>query len=526
MSKLNPSHKTDKTDGSHLNWHGGISWDVADPFLRLRLAAASCFFGEPKYYSESNAEEKSSKKSRDLFWYDDRLSDEQFKELRAMLGAVSPNDWHSLSPRQAIERAIDEALAVDVEKTLQLAVELRNVDHIRSTPQVILVRAAVCKASKGTGLIRKYAPQICVRGDEPAAGLAYFFDEFGAEAPIPNSLKKAWRDKLQSLDEYALSKYRMENGVVKTVDVVNLVRPFSGSIDKLVKGELKQTETWQAITSSRDNSTAESIRENWREAAKVMPHMALLRNLRNLAQNGVDPSEVEEKLLAGVPGGKQLPFRYFSAFKALEGFPLWQDLTERCLEASFANAPRFKGRVMSICDTSGSAWGATTSDMGTMTIAEIGILSGIITGKLADEGWGGVFANGMKTFPIRKTSSVFDLCEYAKQIGHQVGCGTDNGAMLILNESLRKRERWDHLFVYSDMQMGGDYNVALPKLIRKYREEINPNVLIYFVQIGGYVDVPMPKFFDKTFVLSGWSTGVLSFAEKMSKTFLGDGETD
>ena len=37
-------------EGAHLNWMGSASYDVRSPLMRLRVAAASCFFGEPMYY--------------------------------------------------------------------------------------------------------------------------------------------------------------------------------------------------------------------------------------------------------------------------------------------------------------------------------------------------------------------------------------------------------------------------------------------------------------------------------------------
>jgi hypothetical protein len=74
---------------------------------------------------------------------------------------------------------------------------------------------------RGTGLVRKYAPDIIRRADEPSVCLAYQLDEYGRKR-IPNSLKKALRDQLASFNEYQLGKYRMDGRLVKTVDVVNL----------------------------------------------------------------------------------------------------------------------------------------------------------------------------------------------------------------------------------------------------------------------------------------------------------------
>jgi hypothetical protein len=48
MSTINQvRRKSPRADGAHLNWMGGRSWDINNPLTRLRVAASSCFFGEP-----------------------------------------------------------------------------------------------------------------------------------------------------------------------------------------------------------------------------------------------------------------------------------------------------------------------------------------------------------------------------------------------------------------------------------------------------------------------------------------------
>jgi TROVE domain len=292
----------------HLNYMAGVSYDISSPVTRLRLAASTCFFGEPMYYQPTDAKDK--RPARVV--HAASLSGEQREYLRKTLDAVDPQAWRSLTPAALLEKTIDEALEHDAEATLQEAVRLRNEEHIRVTPQVILVRAANHTSVKGTGIVRRYARSIIRRADEPAVGLAYQMFRYGK--PIPNALKKAWREALEHFDEYALSKYRMEERAAKTVDVVNLVHPKSKAVDKLSKGEAKTTgRTWEAILSSRGSN-----RTAWRKAMNVMGHMAMLRNLRNMLEAGIKAEEIVPRLIHNAESGKQLPFRYFSAYKAVE----------------------------------------------------------------------------------------------------------------------------------------------------------------------------------------------------------------
>lgn len=537
MSRLNAkkvSREATAREASHKNFMGGTSFDINNPFSRLRIIAASSFFGEPKYYSDQGTQEGLKLEGART---PSALTREMYKHLNEHLNAVSPWEWRSLSPKNLIEKCIDECLDKDAEETLKIAVQLRNEDFMRATPQVILVRAAVHKNTKGTGLIRKYAPQICKRGDEPANGLAYFLGEYG-RGKLPNSLKRAWKEILESFDDYTISKYKLENNEVKTIDVCSLVHAFSTPIDKLFKGEQKQKKTWNAMMSNADNSSKEKKQKNWAKAIDGMPHMALLRNLRNLAENSVDFSLFADKLTQGVKNGKQLPFRYLSAFNELNKYPKLQDLVEECLELSVQNIPHFSGRTMCLSDNSGSAHGATTSPLGKMSVAQIGNLMSVLTAKASDEGFVGVFGDKLDVHPIRSKSSIFDCVNKMNISGKHVGQATENGIWLFFDKAIREREHWDNIFVYSDMQAGhgGLYGVNptqykkyaingryidVAMLIQEYRKTVNPKVMVYLVQTAGYADSLVPEFYERTFIIGGWSTGILGFAQNMNQVFNG-----
>jgi hypothetical protein len=527
MGFLNRKKATTQQANAHLNWMGGPSYDINDPLVRLRLAASSCFFGEPMYY-QRDSKDKRPIRSRPTW----ALSDAEVTRLRELLNSVDPREWRGLSPAELLESAIDAALTANPEATLKEAVRLRQEDHIRTTPQVILVRAANHPAVRGTGLVRKYAPQIIARADESAVGLAYQRARYGK--PIPNALKKAWSDSLEKTSEYSLAKYRLESREVKLVDVVNLTHPKSEAVNKLVRDELRLTEqTWEAVLSAKGAS-----KESWEQALPLMGHMALLRNLRNLLEHKVEPQTFVTKLIDDADTGKQLPFRYHSAYRAVEKVapPTVLDAIEQCLMISLGNLPSFSGKVMSLCDNSGSARGATTSSMGTMQISTIANLTAILTAMQSNEGYVGIFGDKLDTFAVRKRSSVFDLLKDADKRGAGVGGATENGIWLFWDEAIRNRQHWDMVFVYSDMQAGhgglygknakeyrdfiwsgrGSNYIDVPKLVATYRKQVNPNVLVFLVQVAGYQDTIMPEFYDKTYILGGWSDGLLRFAAEMA----------
>lgn len=523
-NKLTSSTKEQKNHG-HLNHMNGVSYSINDPILKLRIVASSCFFGEPMYYHDES--KISSKKTPT------NKTSKQTSYLENTLGDILQiPDYQNFSPSKLIETVIDEALNYNPEATLIEAVRLRNEEHMRVTPQVIMVRAANSTNVRGTSLISKYGQEIMKRTDDAITQLAYQVKVFGK--PIPNSLKKAWKKFIESKDAYQLAKYKLENKEFKLFDIINLTHAYNEDIDKLMKGNLtNQEKTWESYISKNGSN-----KETWTQSVELMGHMALLRNLKNLSKNSVDEEKYLPKLLNTVVNGKQLPFRYYSAYKAIENEKVSSNLLdtiEECLEKSLTNLPTFKGKVMSLCDNSGSATGTMTSSLGSVKVSEIANLTAIITGKCAEDGYVGVFGDRLEVVPVRKKASIFDQLKTVNKIGDEIGGGTETGIWLFFDKAIKEKQHWDHIFVYSDMQAGhgglyGRYpaeyskhkwfnsdHIDVASLIKTYRETVNKNVNVYLIQMAGYQDTLAPEFYDKTFILGGWGEGLLKFADSMSK---------
>ena len=72
----------------HLNWMGGPSYWLDNPLTTLRVAASSCFFGEPMYYHRDASDTRPSRNRRSC-----QLTDAQRAYLRKTLQAIDPQDW-------------------------------------------------------------------------------------------------------------------------------------------------------------------------------------------------------------------------------------------------------------------------------------------------------------------------------------------------------------------------------------------------------------------------------------------------
>ncbi len=518
---MNLNSKKANNSSAHKNYMDGVSFELS-PLLRLYSMACSSFFGEPQYYNQKDCAPLAKRIKASY-----KLNAEDAKHLKYVLKVMDPKffEWRDLSTAEAMEKAIDEALDENPEWVLKFACYLRNVENIRTTPQVIIARAARHEMVRGTGLIMKYGPDVMKRIDETTVVLAYYIEKFGK--PIPNSLKKLLKLTLENADEYKLSKYRLENHVVKLKDVVRLCHPKSMAIDSLMQDTLRVTDkTWEGIISSKG-----STKDTWLEALNVMGHMALLRNLRNFEKVGIDYKDYTDKLQNGVKSGKQFPFRYYSAYMNVGGYKIKAAL-EKCIDISVDNLPQMKGRSLVLVDNSGSARGTTTSSMGKMRIATIGNLTGIFTCKASDEGILGVFGDALEMVPIAKNTPSLRMLEHIEKIGERIGHGTENGIWLAFDKVIKSNEWFDRIFIYSDQQAGhgGLYGfdgekyprfpnkgmyIDVPALIKEYRQRVNPNAHIYSVQTAGYADNVLPEYYDRTFILSGWSENIIKFAYAM-----------
>lgn len=380
--------------------------------------------------------------------------------------------FKKMKTSQVMEKVIDDALTADFEATLQWAVELRERYMMRLNPQVILVRA-----SKHPGR-----------------------QEYTRKHP----------------GEFARIAQKV---MFRGDDVIN------------------QVQYWLAQNGSKKGIPAilNEIR---------MPHMALLRNLRGIFSEVSDPEtrkKALEQLKRGVRKGKQFPFRYLSAWKAVEaeGRP-WarqvKNALEECMKIACDNLPAMEGRCAFLTDNSGSAWGACTSEWGTMQVAEIGNLSSVIGAMCAEEGVVFPFGSRLKSVRIRKNEGVLKQARQISAVGKTCGMSTENGIWLFFRDALMQKQHWDNIFVYSDMQAGHgglygirpeDYEalgacihgryIDVNMLVKLYREQVNPKVNVFCIQTAGYTNVLVPEYGYRTAILYGWTGRELIFADAMNR---------
>lgn len=511
------------------NYMGGDSYTI-NPLDTLKMVSASSIFAEPSYYRRSKSSRAAIYRVHSLVSRD----------------SVIDHSYEGKATDEVMEEVIDKALDYDFKETLNWAITLRNDYNMRLNPQIIMVRAALHPKRKeftenNPGEFDRINQEVMGRADEPMTQMAYYlYKNKGAKNKMPSLLKRSWAKNLGNLNRYKVAKYK--NHEIGMINAVRLCHASSKVID-----ELMTTGTVEVSDNSKTWENLRSEGKSWKEIFETIKigHMALLRNLRGIFTE-VDDLEfckkVMQQLKDGVKEGKQFPYRYWSAIKAIKGSgcnhqPVIIDALEECMDLALENVPKLKGKTMCLSDNSGSAWGGITSEYGTVTAAEIDNLSSVITAACSDEGYVGKFGDELKVFPISKREGILSQAnEVTKDRDCDVGGSTEGGIWKFFKQAIAKKEHWDNIFIYSDQQAGhgGLYGTSKDqaeyinkygygyycnvfKLVQEYRKKVNPKVNVFSIQTAGYTDAVIPEYAYRTNILYGWTGKEAVFADAMIK---------
>jgi hypothetical protein len=208
------------------------------------------------------------------------------------------------------------------------------------------------------------------------------------------------------------------------------------------------------------------------------------------------------------------------------------------MDIAVENMPKLPGKVACLSDNSGSAWGTCNSEYGTVTVATIANLSSIITARQADEGYVGVFGDRLSLQPVSKRNGILSQLEETSKRGISQGGGTENGIWLFWKEAIEKKQHYDTVFIYSDMQAGhgglygekrqeyADYihsgtrsHIDVLKLVNDYRKKVNPKLNVFTVQVAGYDNSVLPENLYRGAILAGWTGREPIFAKAIIDTW-------
>ena len=237
----------------------------------------------------------------------------------------------------------------------ELAIEARHNMHLRHVPLYLTALLAMRPDVKGGSLVKDTIADVCERADEMGEFLAIY--QKTAQMPTlkrySHQVRKGIAKAFVKFNGFTLSKYDRD-ATVKLKDVLFLshAKPQDQHHAEvwraLIDGSLASADTWE-VSLSGGADKRETFERLIREGK--LGYLALLRNLRNCEQAGVEFTLVRDAILARKGARRVLPFRYVAAARAA---PVFEPALDQALCATIAEMPKMDGRTVVMVDVSGS----------------------------------------------------------------------------------------------------------------------------------------------------------------------------
>ena len=327
------------------------------------------------------------------------------------------------------------------EDVAALAIEARERMHLRHVPLLLLRELARHPQIKERPqLLSKTMGRVLQRADEPAEFLALYWKD--DKQPLSKQVKRGLAWSLRRFSEYDLAKYN-RNAEVTLRDVLFLshAKPKDEAQaalwKKLAANELMTPDTWE-VQLSAGADKKETFERLIRE--KKLGYFALIRNLRNMEQAGVDVQLVREAILARKGGAdKVLPFRYIAAAGHAKQF---EPQLDAAMQAALMELPKLAGNTVVLVDNSGSM-SAQLSGRSEMTRADAAAGVAIVARGVCESVRVFAFSDRCVEAPPRTGMALRDAIRTATPMG-----GTQLGAAVVTVSKLPH----DRLIVITDEQ--------------------------------------------------------------------------
>ena len=376
-------------------------------------------------------------------------------------------------------------------------------------------------------------------------------------------MRRGLRDVFESgrFDEYQFAKYSGGDAKkdFRLKDILFLARPRARSEEqkelfrKIANSQLRAAETWNktqmdvARKAKEEGATAERKEEMKLEGwlgqieNRTIGHMALLRNLVNILKLKPTEEQVERvvaELTRVADRGKQFPFRYWSAYKALRGIqkdynylrmkpPVQLDRfienkvisgLNFALKKSVQSLPRFEGRTLVACDVSGSMI-EPISEKSDVWNFDVGLVLGVVLKKaLKDNAIFGIFGTSFEV--IGDVGSPLGTIEgMYRDMNKRVGTGTEGWK--VIDWLLTTGTRVDNVMVFTDCQVyGSKAGYSRGRLMEeKWKEyrKAHPSAKMYLFDLSGYGNVPIEIDRNNVVYVAGFSDKVFDAVRHMQE---------
>src|SRR5438067_1086462 len=397
--------------------------------------------------------------------------------------------WESQFYEDGVEiggRIAELVPKVAAEKVAALAIEAREQMKLRHAPLLLVREMARHKTHRAP--VSETLARVIQRADELAEFIAIYWKD--GRVPLSGQVKKALAAAFPKFDEYQLAKYD-RGGPIKLRDVLFLshAKPRDEAQaevwKKLIAGSLSTPDTWEVALSSGADK-----REAWERLLRErkLGGLALLRNLRNVREVGVDEALVVSAIRS-MNTARVLPFRFLAAARYV---PKWEEALEQAMLKCLASAEKLPGKTIVLVDVSGSMT-APLSRRSEMQRTDAAYGLAVLLREIAEKVAVFSFSNDLVEVPARRGFALRDAIDASQQHG-----ATYLGKAV---EKLSANEKYDRLIVITDEQAHD--TVPAPK-----GKGYVINVASYKNGVG----------YGKWTHIDGWSESVIEYIRALEQT--------
>jgi hypothetical protein len=431
---------------------------------------------------------------------------------------------------------------VSPEYCAKLAVYARRSMNLRSVPIVLSVELA--KKADAGAWVGKAIEQIVMRPDEITETLAYYQQTNKRTGTkrlnrLSKQIQKGLAKAFNRFDEYQFAKYN-QNTEVKLRDALFLVHPKAKDLaqqvvfDKITQNTLSTPYTWETELSAlgqlhfgSEKAKNKAFRAKWEELilSKKVGYMALLRNLRNMLECNIS-DECLDMVLSylseenAVRTAKQLPFRYWSAYRELSNITDGRvirvvDALEKAMLLSAQNIKGFENdtKVVLACDVSGSMQ-QRLSAKSSLMYYDIGLLLAMLLQSRCKNVVTGMFGDTWKVIQMPSKSILSNVAAFHKREG-EVGYSTN--AHLVIEDLLKREYQADKVMIFTDTQLWNSQNRdanSIKTAWQNYKRNF-PKAKLYLFDLAGYGQSPMRVESGDVYLLAGWSDKIFEVLDAL-----------
>ena len=491
-----------RTTGEHTFTHEGGLAHVRDAESELFLLAATNMAGEDTFYERA------------------RDRDARFVALVHHVTRTNPAFVAGLAPY------------------------LRTTLLMRSASVVMAAEYVAAGGASGRAVV----DGVLQRADEPAELLGYWLTTHGRNVPM--AVKRGVADAARRLyTERAALRYDGLSRQVRMADVVELAHPHPGDDrqsalfrwlldrrhhDDAVAGadrlpvlaaaealEVVPTEHRRTVLRERGPAALAQAGFSWERLsgwlpggmdaeawAAVIPSMgvmALLRNLRNFDEAGIDDVTVDEVIAKisdpdQVAKARLFPYQLWAAYKHAPSDD-WKRALGRTLDVSVANIPRLD-RTLVVIDTS-SSMTAPVSGRSTLSRVEVAAVMATAMAKRSSDVDIVIFGDGNRRLPDLAGTSVLGGVATVVDLVGSVGHATFGHTAIARHFDPKRHQR---VVIFTDDQQHDSGRARLDHV-----------PLIYTFDLAGYRPSALPAGARGRYTLGGFTDATFTIMKVLEE---------